>query len=213
MKTHLREAIPTIICFYSNDKNKNLAFTSKEFNGICVNETKLFKYCEKFQIGEDCFNERKYDVKDVAMKLALNIIHESFSHINFQIHQDFFLKKIRASPRKCFDNKKLKTLVGVNKPIKNNTINILDNPDRGDNRNYLESSLGKLPENMQYTSVYLNRLKNIGNLIDHPDLFYIKDNLEILQKYVYYKYVFEKKTKNERIKIKKNKKKKKNIKL
>ena len=193
LKNHLREAIPNIICFYSNNKSESLAFTSQEFIGLCVNEAKLFKYCEKFQIDEDCFNERKYDVKDVAMKLALNIIHESFSHINFQIHQDFFLKKIRALPRKCFDNKKLKTLVGVNKPIKNNTINILDNPDRGDNRNYLESSLGKLSENMQYTSVYLNRLKNIGNLIDHPELFYNKDNLEILQKYVYYKYLFEKK--------------------
>ena len=172
MKNHLREKIPTIICFYSNNKNKNLAFTSKEFIGICVNETKLFKYCEKFQIDKDCFNERKYDVKDVAMKLSLNIFHESLDHIKFQIHHDFCLQKKNDTPRKCFNNKKLKILVGVNMPIKANTINILANPNKGDSGNYLESSLGKLPGKMHYTSVYLKELKNIGNLLDHPELFY-----------------------------------------
>ena len=94
MKNHLREKIPTIICFYSN--NKNLAFTSKEFIGICENETKL-KYCQKFQNDNDCFNERKYDVKDVAMKLSLNIFHESLDHIKFQIHHDFCLQKKKTT--------------------------------------------------------------------------------------------------------------------
>ena len=68
----------------------------------------------------------------------------------------------------------------------------MDNPNKSDSRNYLESSLGKLPGKKHYTSVYLSCLKNIGNLLDHPELFYNKDDLEILQKYVFYKYVFEK---------------------
>ena len=193
LKNHLKEAIPTIFCFYSNDKSNNLAFTSPEFVGICVNEANLFKYCEKFKIDEDCFNERKYDVKNVAMKLSLNVFHESFGHLKFQIHNGFCFEKLNSTPRKCFENKKLKKLVEINKPIKNNTINILTCQNKSDRGNYLESSFGKLPGNMYYTSVYLQELKNIGNLLDHPELFYNKDNLEILQKYIFYKYVFEKK--------------------
>ena len=81
-------------------------------------------------------------------------------------------KKKNYTPRKCFNNKKLKILVGVNMPIKDNTINILANPNKGDRGNYLESSLGKLPGKMHYTSVYVKELKNIGNLLDHPELFY-----------------------------------------
>ena len=193
LKNHLKEAIPTIFCFYSNDSSNNLAFAFPEFVGICVNEANLFKYCEKFKIDEDCFNMRKYDVKNIAMKLSLDVIHESFGHIKFQIHDEFCFKKLNTTPRKCFENKKLKKLVGVDKPIKDNTINILTCPAKSDSGNYLESSLGKLPGNMYYTSVYLQELKNIGNLLDHPELFYNKDNLEILQKYVFYKFVYEKK--------------------
>ena len=192
LKSHLREAIPSIICFYSYDNCNNFAFTSPEINGICVNEAKIFKYCEKFKIDVDCFNERKFDVKNVAMKLSLNIIFEVFGYIKYKTQEDFCHKKINSTPRKCFDNKKLKKLVGVNEPIKKKTINILANPHKSDSGHYLESSLGKLPGKKHYTSVYLSCLKNIGNLLDHPELFYNKDYLEILQKYSFYKYVFEK---------------------
>ena len=84
MKNHLREKIPTIICFYSYDNSYNFAFTPPEVNGICVNEAKLFKYREKFKIDVDCFNKRKFDVKNVAMKLSLNIIFEIFGHIKYK---------------------------------------------------------------------------------------------------------------------------------
>ena len=192
LKYHLKEAIPNIFCFYSKKNNsKHLAFTSSETIGICVNETKLFEHCEKFKVDEDCYEERKFDVKNIAMKLSTDIFHESFGHIKFQIHHDFSYQKINSTPTKCFDNKILKRLAGVNEPIRNNTINILPNPGKSDSGNYLESSLGKLPGSAYYTSVYLQRLKNIGNLLDHPELFYNKDKLEILQKYVFYKYLYE----------------------
>lgn len=195
LKYHLKEAIPNIICFYSKKINsKNLAFTSSETIGICVNETKLFEHCEKFKVDEDCYEERKFDVKNVAMKLSTHIFHESFGHIKFQIHHNFSCKKINSTPIKCFDNKTLKRLAGVNEPIRNNTINVLPNPGKSDSGNYLESSLGKLPGAVYYTSVYLQCLKNIGNLLDHPELFYNKDKLEILQKYVFYKYLYENKS-------------------
>ena len=165
-----------------------------------MNEAKLFKYCEKFRIDVDCFNERKFDVKNVAMVLSLNIIFESFGHIKYKTQENFCLKKINSTPRKCFDNKKLKKLVGVNEPIKKNTINILVNPNKSDSGNYLESSLGKLPGKKHYTSVYLSCLKNIGNFLDHPKRFYNRDDLEILQKYAFYKY------EKRELKIKKKKK-------
>ena len=93
LKNHLRESIPSIICFYSNDNCNNFAFTSSEVNGICMNEAKLFKYCEKFKIDVDCFNEGKLDVKNVAMKLSLDIIFEVFGHIKYKTQGDFCLKK------------------------------------------------------------------------------------------------------------------------
>lgn len=40
-------------------------------------------------------------------------------------------------------------------------------------------------------------IKNIGNLLDHPELFYQNENLEKLQKFAYYKYLYE----NEKNKI------------
>ena len=108
LKNYLREKIPTIICFYSNDNSNNFAFTPPEVNGICVNKTKLFKYCEKFKIDVDCFNERKFDVKNIAIKLSLNIIFEVFGHMRYKRQENFYHKKLNSKPRKCFDNKKLK---------------------------------------------------------------------------------------------------------
>ena len=50
--------------------------------------------------------------------------------------------------------------------------------------------------------MYLSCLKNIGNLLDHPKSFYNRDDLENLQKYAFYKYVFEKKNEKEKKKKK-----------
>ena len=75
------------------------------------------------------------------------------------------------TPKKCFDNKKLKKLVGYNKPIKSDTINILIDNNKSDSGNYLESSLGKLSGTKFYTSIYLKTLKNMGNLLSILNFF------------------------------------------
>ena len=191
LKNHLKELLPSVICFYSFENTENAAFHYPVIVGICVNESGLFENCEKFSLDKNCFNEKKYDTKNVAMKLTLNMNHECFGHIKFQIHSDFCEKVINETPKKCFDNKILKELVGINNSIKNDTINILAYNDKSNSGDYFESSFGKLPESKYYTSVYLKINKNKGNLIDHPELFYKKENLEKLQKYAYYKYLYE----------------------
>ena len=59
------------------------------------------------------------------MKLSLSLKHECFGHIKFQIHSYFNKKKISQTPKKCFDDKKLKSLVSINKTIRDDTINVL----------------------------------------------------------------------------------------
>ena len=191
LKNHLRELFPSVICFYTFEKVDNAAFHYPVIMGISVNESDLFEDCEKFSLDKNCFNEKRYDVKNVAMILAQNMGHECFGHVKFQIHSDFCDKEINETPKKCFDNKLLKKLVGINNSIKNNTINILASNYKSDSGYYFQSSFGKLPETNYYTFVYLNCIKKNGNLIDHPELFYEKQNLEKLQKYAYYKFLYE----------------------
>ena len=192
LKNHLRESIPSVFCFYSLDDIKNTAFTNPLIIGICLNESKLFKDNERFSLDKNYFETRKYEVKNVTMKLVFKIKHECFGHIKFQMYSDISDKKISDTPKKCFDNKRLKQLVRINDIIENNTINVLVNNNRSDSGNYLESSFGQLPGAKYYTSVYLKMIKNIGNLFDHPELFYQNENLERLQKFAYYKYLYEK---------------------
>ena len=59
----------------------------------------------------------------------------------------------------------------------------------------MESSYGKLNGTKFCTFVYLKVLNNIGNLLDHPELFYNQENLEKLQKFAFYKYLYENKGK------------------
>ena len=198
LKNHLKEIIPTVFCFYSSSNTVNYAFTYPTIIGICVNEYYLFQNNEKFTLDKNCFKERKYEVKNVAMKLALRTKHECFGHIKFRFHSVFCLKKESKTPKKCFDNKKLKELVGFNNAIKKNTVNILSDNTKSNSGHYFESSFGKLPHTKYYTFVYLKWLKNIGNLLDHPELFYKKENVEKLQKYAYYKYSYETKKENEK---------------
>ena len=59
----------------------------------------------------------------------------------------------------------------------------------------MESSYGKLNGTKFCTFVYLKVLNNIGNLLDHPELFYNQENLEKLQKFAFCKYLYENKGK------------------
>ena len=144
LKNHLRELFPSVICFYTFEKVDNAAFHYPVIMGISVNESDLFEDCEKFSLDKNCFNEKRYDVKNVAMILAQNMSHECFCHVKFQIHSDFCDKEINETPKKCFDNKLLKKLVGINNSIKNNTINILANNDKSDSGTLFSEFIWKI---------------------------------------------------------------------
>ena len=200
LKSHLKEIIPSVICFYSLSNTDNSAFTYPAIGRVCVNESQIFEGEEKFSMDKNYFNTKKDETKNAAMKLALKLEHECFGHIKFRFHSDFYYKRAIQTPKKCFENKMLKRLVGINDNIKNNTINILSSSKKSDSGHYYESSYGKLPGTRFYTFVYLKLLKDMKNLIDHPELFYSKDNLEKLQKFSYYKYLYENNNENEKAK-------------
>ena len=192
LRKHLQATLPSVISFYDCIDTKNLAFTELTIGGICVNKSKLYEKIEDDIKLNICYPlEKKRKIKNISMKLAERLMHEIFGHSKFQFHPTFCEKKISASPKKCFDNKILKELVGISMMNIKDTINVLANDKRSDSGNYFESSFGKLPGNAIYTFTYLRQIKDIGILLDYPEFFYDKANLEKLQKYVYYKYLYE----------------------
>ena len=53
LKNHLRQIVPSIICFYSIDNANNFSFTYPTFmGGVCTNDSKIFHHCEKFSLGK-----------------------------------------------------------------------------------------------------------------------------------------------------------------
>ena len=198
LKNHLKELMPSVICFYSSEKIDNFAFTCPAIIGICVNESKLFEKTEKFKLDKNYLDKKSFEVKNVAMKLVIRMKNECFGQIKYSFHPNFNNKKLSSTPKKCFDNHKLKKLVGINNAVKKNTINILSDNHKSDTGNYFESSFGKLSGTKLYTFVYLKQLQNIGNLLYHPELFYQKENLIKLQKFAYYKYFYEKENEKEK---------------
>ena len=189
LKSHLKEIIPSVISFFElKNSNKN-AFTECSIGAIGINKATLLNPYKDLDITKNILNESKYDVKDAAMKLAEDIMHESFGHKKLKLQFDFFEKDAKDTPKKCFKDKKLKELVKINKINHEKYINILFDEEKGDSGNYFESSFGRLANTNIYTFTCLSRIKH-GKLIDYPELFYNRDNLEKLQKYAYYRLLY-----------------------
>lgn len=193
LKMHLKETLPSVICFYDYPNNKNLAFTETTVGGICINESKLFKTDKKLKLNINYPENENHIIKNVAMKLVEKLMHECFGHSKFQFHPDLYHKKICLTPKKCFENKTLKELVKIKNKSKENAINILSDDNKGDSGNYYESSFGKWKGTDIYTFSYLKIINDVGKLLDHPELFSRNENLEKLQKYAYFKYSHENK--------------------
>lgn len=194
LKSHLRGSLPTIITFYTLKETNNLSMIESIIGGISVNEAKIFgEYEEKLKLDIYYPNEKISKIKDISMKLVLNLKHECFGHSKFHTHSEFSQGEKHETPKKCFEHKKLKELVLVNDIGKEDAINILHEKGRSDSGNYYESSFGKKQGTNFYTMTLLGLLNHCGKLIDHPELFYKKEYLEKLQNYVFYKFQFEKK--------------------
>ena len=94
LKNHLKEKIPSVIYFYSLDDIANAWFTYPSISGVCINEEKLFKWYQKFSVDKNLLTEKQIEVKNISMKLSLNLKSECFGHIKFQIHSHFNKKKL-----------------------------------------------------------------------------------------------------------------------
>ena len=198
MKSHLKETIPSIIVFYEYNNSKNLALMESTLGGVGVNKAQLYKEGEIIELDKNHINEKENVVKNISMRLAEDLMHECFGHKKFQLHHIICYKQEKSTPIKCFDNKQLKELVPVMN-YKTKYINILSNDEGSDSGNYFESSFGKLEKTRLYTFSFLKLIKNKGKLLDNPLLFTDKNNLEKLQKYVYYKFLYEFKNKDNNI--------------
>ena len=203
LKSHLKQIIPTVISFYElNNSNKN-TFTECSIGAIGINKVTLINPYKNLDITKNILIDSKYDVKDAAMKLSEDIMHEAFGHKKLNLRFDFYEKDIKETQKKCFKNKKLKELVQINNINHEKYINILFDKDKSDSGNYFESSFGKFANTNIYTFTCLSRIKH-GKLIDYPDLFYNRENLKKLQKYAYYRYLYFRAKENAE-EVKKNK--------
>ena len=192
LKKHLRETLPAVISFFSHENSNNMANTEMTIGGININETKLLNQNEKVNFDLADSNTKDNTKKDIAMKLVENLMHESFGHSKFQLHSKFSSPILCETPKKCFDNKTLKTLVGLeNNNNEKETINILHDNKKSDSGNYFESSFGKCEGYNVYTFTLLECLKSPGKLLDHPEFFYNKEYLDKLQIYVLYNFIHQ----------------------
>ena len=193
LKKHLKETLPSVIIFYNEKNTNNIALLENIIGSICINEAKIFGEYKKIKLDVFYSDEKISKINDISMKLSKALMHECFGHTKIQIHSKFNSTPLKDTPIKCFVDKKYKTLGNVNKINEENVINILHGKEKkNDSGHYFELSFGKLKNTNYYTMTLLSLIKHCGKLINSPELFYNKDNLEKLQKYVYYKYIYEK---------------------
>ena len=169
LKNHLIANIPTVIGFFNLDNNVR-AVTNVISGSVSINEKKLFGDTEIIDIDKNISKEKEYQIKNIAMKIAEELMHESFGHKKFQFHAFFCNKPKCSTPLKCFDikNKKKRKMVAEFNLKKKEYIN-----------NYFESSFGKASDLHLYTFSLLKRIKNQDKLLN-PLLFTQIDNLEKL---------------------------------
>ena len=77
--------------------------------------------------------------------------------------------------------KKLKSLGNVNRTNKENVINVLHGDEKKSySGHYYESSFGKLKDTSLYAMTHLSLIIHWEKLINSPEVFYQKENLEKL---------------------------------
>ena len=192
IKYHLKMILPKIIIFYHYECDE-IAFTSPEFGGICINEFHLLTnisadltYLDYNGNSLLFINE---DIKDeIAMNIVIDMFHESFGHTKFSLSSNGI-----DSPKKIVNaqNKIIKLkYVGDFVENDNNSEYILtSNNQKGDSGHFFELCYGKY-ENILILKL-LRDMKNKGKLIQRSDLF--TDSINKLKEYVILRKILEKK--------------------
>ena len=191
IKSHLKTSLPQLLIFY-NIENGEKAFTAAEFGGIGINEFHLFKKIEPkpkyicYDKDISLIDESKED--DVAMDIAIYLIHESYGHKKFS-----FAENGIQSPKKMVDSQnkiiELKYKGDFQKNDNENEYILETNKNNGDSDHFLEHCYGKY-ENDLIVKLFLD-MKNKGKFIYRPDLFV--DSGKKLKEYATLRKIFEKK--------------------
>ena len=191
IKSNLKAYLPQVLIFY-NIENGEKAFTTAEFGGIGINEFHLFKKIEPkpkyifYDKDISLIDKDKDD--DIAMDIAIYVIHESFENKKFS-----FTENGIQSPKKMVDNpNNLIELKYKGDFLENDNEREYiseankNNDEEGD---FLENCYGKY-DNTLIIKLLLD-MKNKGKLIYRPDLFV--DSGKKLKEYVTLRTICEKK--------------------
>ena len=192
VKYHLKMTLPEIIIFYHYECDE-MAFTSPEFGGICINEFHLLAnisadltYLDYNANSLLFINE---DIKDeIAMNIVIDMFHESFGHTKFSLSSNGI-----ESPKKIVNEQnkiiKLKYVGDFVENDNNSEYILTSNNQKGDSGHFFELCYGKY-ENVLILKL-LRDMKNKGKLIQRPDLF--TNSINKLKEYVILRKTLEKK--------------------
>ena len=134
LKVHLHSNIPSVIGFYSLDESSICAITNNISGAVSINEKNLFENTEKINIDKNIniLTEKESQVKNIAMKISKELMHECFGHKKYQFYSYFCNKPKYPTPLKCIDIKRKRKMIGEMNFKKEKYINILSNPKKSD---------------------------------------------------------------------------------
>lgn len=190
IKKNLLELIPDIIFFFNKKNSTTKAFSFSMTGEISINESLLFNKYEKMDLTKEIQKDEQKNGYNLAMLIARFLLHEEGGHTTFRSKSESKIK----TPIKCVSEGKIKTMTDINDSSKSDDyIKIFplkkEKSYKGDSGHYLETALGKI--NGVYTITYFDRLKDIGKLLFYPEYFVQKEKIDILKKYIFYKYLLE----------------------
>ena len=191
IKEHLLELVPEVIFFFNCDSNTK-AFVFSMTGELAINEKLLFNKYEKMNLIDNYDKKDKYNAENISMTIARYFLHEESGHFKFRNKTN--IKNNANSPIKCISEGRIKSLTYFgDKKESDDLIKIFsaDKKGKGDSGHYLETAFGKYMD--VYCIVYFDFIKNVGKLLNFPEYFVKKEYLPTLQKYLFFKYVLEKK--------------------
>ncbi len=182
LKLHLKEIIPDIIMSYTKE-GKKIASTHKFTGLISINSKKIFNHESLDFIFKKSMNLS--EAKDNSIILFRYIFHE-LCHKKYTFENT---DKEIYSPKKFFneENKLITLLYYQSKTKEENISKLLTSnlENIGDSGHFLEYFFGNVL-NRNFFMIF-DKTKNLGKLIDNPDLFL--DDLNVIKEYIKLKYI------------------------
>ena len=187
IKYHLKDLIPDVFFVFEKKDllQEEKGFTYKGFKIIFLNKLVVLNNYKVDPIKND---DNTKEVKHYASRTAKFFMHETFGHIKF-IYQNEIGP---SSPRHFYNkDKHFITMEPKNGKNKNNSNYFVINQRYlgGESGNFLDYFFGIYEDELILNLIYLT--EDIGKLIDNVKYF-TNENLNILKKYIIYKYIMSK---------------------